>query len=81
MEYESWAQRTIKSIYGAAASNLTLIENYTACFPTAPDGEPITAAVGCGGWPNLFVLNGLAGGGIARGPGAGEYVSQVGKYK
>ena len=36
------------------------------------DGQPYVRALKCAAFPNVFVLNGLAGGGIARGPGAGQ---------
>jgi hypothetical protein len=35
-------------------------------------GQPYVHALECAGLPNVFVVNGLAGGGIARGPGAGQ---------
>lgn len=36
-----------------------------------------TAELHCDGYPRLYGLNGLAGGGIARGPAAGEHVARL----
>lgn len=52
--------------FGVGPQAPRLTSSYTACFPVASDGQVQTAQLG----PRLFEINGLAGGGIARGPGA-----------
>ena len=55
------------------------MENYTACFSTAMDGQVHAKQLRrCRGrYPRLYVLNGLAGEGITRGPGAGLHIARL----
>ena len=71
-EQEDWAFRQVQSLWSLRASEVERLENYTACFPTTMDGQPYVRALKCAAFPKVFVVNGLAGGGIARGPGAGQ---------
>ena len=77
--HEEWAFERTARLYGVSADDVQRVENYTACFPTAMDGhifaEQLTACNDT--YPRLFVLNGLAGGGIARGPGAGLHMARL----
>jgi hypothetical protein len=41
------------------------------------DGHIYAKALPCDGYPHLYVLNGLGGGGIARGPGGGSHVAKL----
>ena len=88
LHHEEWAlERTVRLFgikkgghgYGSGNDKVTRVENYTACFPTTMDGQIYAKQLTkCRGmFPRLFVLNGLAGEGIARGPGAGLYMAQL----
>jgi len=68
-------ERAVKA-FNIVKSTYRVVENYTACFPMAKDGEMHIKPLPCDGYDNLFVLNGLGGGGIARGPAAGRRVAQ-----
>ena len=74
---EAWALNRSVRIFGLEGSSYTRLENYTACFPVAKDGEVRAIELGCEGYPRLYAVNGLAGGGIARGPAAGEHVARL----
>jgi len=77
LEHEEWALRTFADVYGVEPTEAQRIDNYTACYPVARDGSAHVYELPCAVFPRLFVLNGLAGSGIARGAGAGEYLAQL----
>lgn len=75
--HEDWALKRAAQLYGIDPAAAERVDHYTACFPTAIDGSIVARQAECPGYPRLFVLNGLAGGGIARGPAAGAHVAQL----
>ena len=79
LEHEAWAWGRASGIYGLrpAVASAERIQNYTACFPVATNGAVFAGPLRCAPYPNLFLLNGLASGGIAQGPGAGLYLSRI----
>ena len=77
-DHEAWAWARAASIWGIEDADAVKVEGYTACFPVTTDGRVHAERIACDDtFPNLFMLNGLAGGGIARGPGAGEHVARL----
>ena len=78
-DVERWALEQATTMWNLEASDATLVENYTACFPVTTDGKVHARALACDGLPadSVFILNGLAGGGISLGPGAGEHVARL----
>jgi len=79
LHHETWAFERAARLYGIKKEAAKRVENYTACFPTGMDGQVYARQLrGCRGrYPRLYVLNGLAGEGITRGPGAGLHLAQL----
>jgi hypothetical protein len=79
LHHETWALERAARLYGLKKKAVARVENYTACFPTGMDGQVYAKQLRrCRGrYPRLYVLNGLAGEGITRGPGAGLHLAQL----
>ena len=79
-DLEDWTFNRSTMLYNILEKrDAVLVESYTACFPTAMDGNIYAKLLLCPNnvYPRLFVLNGLGDRGITRGPGAGLHVAKL----